>query len=289
MKTTEVFEVRPKTFSPKVEIAGCYVEVDGRLLLLKNADCDSEPGKWGVPAGKLETGEDPAKGAVRELFEESGIIADSNKIVSMGSLFVRKPNIDYIFHLFLVKMEKADVRLSDEHVDYRWISPEDVASVPLMDGAREAYAKYRTILGRKRVAAVVSSYVILRRGDEVLLQLRKNTGYCDGMWSFVAGHVEDGETASMGLKREIFEEIGIELEGAKPVHIMHRKSNRVNIDVFFECWKWTGEIENREVEKCEALEFFPLDRLPENMIEYNGVALRAVLDGCFYSEFGWDK
>ncbi len=287
MKTVEVFDARPKLFNPKVEIAGCYVEKEGRLLLLQNAPNDTEPGKWGVPAGKMELGEDPASGAARELFEETGIAVDAAKLVSMGALYVRKPGIDYVFHLFLARVDSVDVRLSNEHVGYRWVSPEEIGTMPLMAGAMEAYEKYRAVAGRQRVAAVVSSYLVLRKGNEILLGLRKNTGFCDGMWSFVAGHVEDGEPASVALAREVFEEIGIELEDVKPVHVMHRKTNRVSVDVFFECWNWKGKIENRECEKCAGLQFFSLDRLPENMIEYNVVAIRAILDGCSYSEFGW--
>jgi len=55
----------------------------------------------------------------------------------------------------------------------------------------------------------------------VLFQLRKNTGYCDGMWSLVSGHVEDGECATSGMIREAHEEIGITLSTAqiKVVHV----------------------------------------------------------------------
>ena len=42
---------------------------------------------------------------------------------------------------------------------------------------------------------VPAAYVILRRGDEVLLQLRRNTGFRDGHWACAAaGHVEAGES-----------------------------------------------------------------------------------------------
>jgi len=287
MKTVEVFEVQPKLFSPKVEIAGCYVEKAGELLLLQNAANDSEPGKWGIPAGKMEQGEDQASCAARELFEETSIVVDPIKIVSMGALYVRKPTIDYVFHLFLLKLEEAEVHLSSEHVDYRWVSPEEIGIMRLMEGGKEAYYKYRAYAARERARACVSAYLILKREDQILLQLRINTGYCDGMWGFVAGHVEDGEPVSAGLIREVREEIGIELGGFKPVHVMHRKTSRLNIDVFFECLSWTGKIENREVEKCAALQFFSLHALPENLIEYNAFALQSIAAGSFYSEYGW--
>lgn len=158
-----------------------------------------------------------------------------------------------------------------------------------MDGAKAAYDRYKAFGVRKRAGASVNAYLILRKGNEVLLQLRKNTGYMDGMWSFVAGHVEDGESSTGGMLREAKEEIGIKVNGLRVVHIMHRKTNRLNVDVFFEAWEWGGSIMNLEPKKCESLAFFPLEELPANMVEYNREALRDALSGRFYSEVGWEK
>lgn len=144
---------------------------------------------------------------------------------------------------------------------------------------------------KKRNGATVNAYLILRQNDKILLQQRKNTGYCDGMWSLVAGHVEDGESASEGMIREAREEIGIDLhpDQIRAVHVMHRKTNRLNVDVFFECLSWRGEIQNLEPEKCERLEFFPLSSLPANIVDNNETVLRRILEGTFYSELGWKE
>lgn len=146
------------------------------------------------------------------------------------------------------------------------------------------------IITQKRTGASVNSYLILRQKNQILFHLRKNTGYLDGMWSLVAGHVEDGESATTAMIREAREEIGIELSPAeiRVVHIMHRKTNRLNVDVFFDCQSWRGVIQNLEPDKCAKLEFFPLNSLPSNVVDYNDMALRSVLKGDFYSELGWD-
>jgi 8-oxo-dGTP diphosphatase len=142
-----------------------------------------------------------------------------------------------------------------------------------------------------RIGASVNAYLILKQQDAILLHLRKNAGYCDGMWSLVAGHVEDGESATEGMIREAYEEVGISLKPAQiqVVHIMHRKTNRLNVDVFFECKSWQGEIQNREPEKCEKLQFFSLNSFPSNIVDYNAMALRYILEGKFYSELGWKQ
>lgn len=147
----------------------------------------------------------------------------------------------------------------------------------------------RALAAKKRIGASVNAYLILKQEDKILLHLRKNTGYCDGMWSLIAGHVEDGESAAEGMCREAHEEIGIQIEPQKlkAVHVMHRKTNRLNVDIFFECASWEGSIINCEPDKCERIAFFPMDALPLNVVDYNVTALKAILEGNFYSECGW--
>jgi len=46
---------------------------------------------------------------------------------------------------------------------------------------------------------VPAAYLVLRDGHNILLLRRFNTGYEDGKYSMIAGHVEDGETFSTAL------------------------------------------------------------------------------------------
>lgn len=141
-----------------------------------------------------------------------------------------------------------------------------------------------------RLGASVNVYLILRQGENVLLLLRQNTGYYDGFYGLPAGHVENGESATKGMLRETYEEIGITLNPSNlhVVHVMHRQSNRFNVDIFFQPSLWEGKIENREIEKCAFLEFHPLHELPSNTAPYIADALQAISKGIRYSEQGWD-
>lgn len=290
--TAEVHEKEPAGFVSKVQVAACYLEVEGKLLLLQRAQEKFEPGKWGVPAGKLESGETPEEGAKRELFEETGIsIKHQEQIRYLNTLYIRKPEVDYTYHMFKIQLaELPAIHLSDEHLGYTWASLKEIETIPLMDGAKEALCHYKAALPKKRAGASVNAYLILKKDNKVLLHLRQNTGYCDGMWSLVAGHVEDGEPATAAMIREAQEEIGIQLEPSqlKVVHVLHRQTNRLNVDIFFSCSGWQGDIRNCEPEKCEKLEFFSEEALPSNIVEYNRAVLKAVLNGEFYSEEGWE-
>jgi 8-oxo-dGTP pyrophosphatase MutT (NUDIX family) len=139
---TKVYETRPLDFHPRVEVSACYLEWEGKLLLLKIGKHKSEGGKWGVPAGKVEADESPIHAARRELFEETGI--DAPHIRSLGSLYIRKPNFDYVYHLFQVSCDQQPTpRPSAEHEDFCWATAADLQTLPLMDGAPEALHYYR--------------------------------------------------------------------------------------------------------------------------------------------------
>lgn len=56
---------------PKVAV-GLVIARQGQLLLVRRAN-DPEKGKWSVPAGFVDAGEDPARAAEREALEETGL------------------------------------------------------------------------------------------------------------------------------------------------------------------------------------------------------------------------
>lgn len=137
-----------------------------------------------------------------------------------------------------------------------------------------------------------AAYLILQRGDEILMLQRQNTGYQDGNYSFIAGHIELFESATAAVRREALEEAGIVVAPANLefVHIVHRHSedNLLYFDLFFRTTTWTGAIQNMEPEKCCELRWFSWQDLPPNTIPY----IRAVVEQVFvkrapFSEYGW--
>ena len=54
MNRIEVYETKPLDFKSIVDVAACYIEIDGRCLFLERAHGKLEERKWGVPAGKRE-------------------------------------------------------------------------------------------------------------------------------------------------------------------------------------------------------------------------------------------
>jgi len=129
---------------------------------------------------------------------------------------------------------------------------------------------------------VPAAYVLLRRDDQVLLQLRQGTGYRDGHWAAAAaGHVEQGEPVLAAARREAAEELGVLIDAADllPLTVMHRTGGSgrpidERVDFFFGCHAWQGVPRAVEPDKCAGLRWCPLDRLPEPMVPHE----RYVLD-----------
>ncbi len=138
---------------------------------------------------------------------------------------------------------------------------------------------------KERLKACVNVYLVLYEQNKILFSLRQNTGYEDGCYSFVAGHVEEGETPSQAMIREAEEEAGILIAPCdiQVVHAMHRRTNRDNIDLFLACHQWEGQLSNREQLKCGDLTFF--SHPPHHTVEYIKFALDQIRAGNFYSEF----
>jgi 8-oxo-dGTP diphosphatase len=125
--------------------------------------------------------------------------------------------------------------------------------------------------------------------EKILLLRRFNTGYEDGKYSVVAGHLDAGETVTQAAIREANEEIGVILmpQDLQVVHVINRKSEDERIDFFMRVKRWTGEIRNNEPDKCDQLAWFAVEALPTNIIPYVKHAIQSYNRGGYYSEFGW--
>lgn len=143
----------------------------------------------------------------------------------------------------------------------------------------------------ERFKMIVDTHLFFRKGDELLLVRRCNTGYEDGNYGLVAGHVEDGESATAAAVREAKEESGVDIDPAdlvlKAVSHRHHEGDSIRLGVFFEPRRWAGELANMEPDKCDNFRWFPVDSLPPNTIPYIRQAIEAYARGEIYSEFGW--
>ncbi len=139
---------------------------------------------------------------------------------------------------------------------------------------------------------VAAAYLLLLRdgpaGTEVLLHLRQHTGYRDGHWAVLAGHVEHGESVFEAAAREALEESGVTvaLADLEPLCTIHRTvpggaAIDQRADFFLAARTWSGEPRITEPDKAAEMAFFPLSDLPEPCVPHERrVWTRSPRDTC---------
>ena len=143
----------------------------------------------------------------------------------------------------------------------------------------------------ERFKLVSAVHVMLIRDGRLLLLRRYHTGYEDGQYSVIAGHLDGNETVVAAAVREAREEAGIELDAgqARVAAVMHRKADDERIDWFVVAGRWSGEVRITEPEKCDAMTWFALNKLPANVIPYVRRAISNILHGHWFDSYGWDE
>ena len=205
------------------------VREDGRMLLLQRPT-----GTWEPPAGRLSVGEDFREGAVRELYEETGLLVVPDSI--LATWVGRAPSGGLLAAVTYIGRTPGDeVRLSDEHLGYRWVtleewlelpswwSQENIKRVAGRVGALRAVGELREAplpeppevhgdAGVVHANLGAGTVLVNLDGDEpraLLLRRRKPPA---GLWENPGGMLEDGEDFVACARRETFEETGLDAE-----------------------------------------------------------------------------
>ncbi|MHA6485106.1 NUDIX hydrolase [Paenibacillus sp. strain BS8-2] len=151
-----------------------------------------------------------------------------------------------------------------------------------------------TIITKRQPVFYGAVHLLFFKKDEVLLLKRKNTGFEDGKWSVVAGRIDGNEEVKAAAIREAKEEAGVDIDPSdlEVKGVVHRRNQSGAgsewIDFYLVASRWMGEITNMEPHKCEELKWFPLNRLPDEMIEYVRSALNENQDRLWFKSEGWD-
>lgn len=101
----------------------------------------------------------------------------------------------------------------------------------------------------------------IRRGDQVLLARRHDHAHQGGLWEYPGGKLDVGETPEQGLRRELHEELGIDVRACRPlIRIPWTYPDRRVLLEVFTVSEFSGEPHGRE---GQPLQWTDIDRLDE--------------------------
>lgn len=123
----------------RVSIKGMLCR-DGKVLALKSGN-----GIWELPGGGMDFGENVEQAFKREMEEELGFKSVRlGKFINIWSFISMRDGIDHHFIIldFEIFTDEEDIKLSKEHMEYKWIGIEDLDGLDMREGYKESIKKY---------------------------------------------------------------------------------------------------------------------------------------------------
>ncbi|MFD0901097.1 NUDIX hydrolase [Actinomadura sediminis] len=116
---------------------------DGRLLLVLRGRPPGA-GRWSVPGGRVEPGEDDAAAVARELLEETGLRVRAGALV--GTVERAGPGgVVYEIHDYAATVLGGTPRAGDDAADVRWVAPAELPDLPLVPGLLDALTEWGVV------------------------------------------------------------------------------------------------------------------------------------------------
>jgi ADP-ribose pyrophosphatase YjhB (NUDIX family) len=122
---------------PKVAV-GVIIEHVGQLLLVQRK-YNPEQGKWSIPAGFVEGGEDPARAAEREAREETGLIVETTQLLEVIAKSLPNEGADILI-VYRARIVGGALQAGDDAAHAAYFGPDNWPPV--------AFASTRAILAR---------------------------------------------------------------------------------------------------------------------------------------------
>lgn len=105
----------------------CVLREDGKMLIVKRSPGDANnAGKWEWPGGKVERGQQLVQALQMEIDQETGLIVSvTHPVIDYISFIIDKGKYQGLLYLALIsvaRLEGGQLRLSDEHTEYAWVT-----------------------------------------------------------------------------------------------------------------------------------------------------------------------
>jgi 8-oxo-dGTP diphosphatase len=122
------------------KVAAAVIEKEGKILIARRKQGDTQSGKWEFPGGKIEPGETPEACLKRELREELGIEAEVGAFLCSTRFAYLHMAVELLFYRTAYVSGEITLR---EHDRIEWVSPEALTDFDFLEADRPVLEKLK--------------------------------------------------------------------------------------------------------------------------------------------------
>ncbi len=114
---------------------------NGTFLLVKRSNREGKAVQnlWELPGGGVDIGEAPRDAILREICEEIGVVPFDLRPSVVWH--VKRKDGEIVGITYTCRVSSPVIKLSEEHIDYAWVSPDDIEDYNLIGNLRDDLEK----------------------------------------------------------------------------------------------------------------------------------------------------
>jgi len=122
-------------------VAAIISDKNGRILIAKTPKLKNN---WTIPGGHVDFGEKIDEALRREVFEETGLDVQVEKLINICETIISEKNFHIIsFHFLCAPVDSCDLKLDErELTEGKWVSPEEAISEVLLDDFKKSIESF---------------------------------------------------------------------------------------------------------------------------------------------------
>lgn len=134
---------KPTAKTEPVDCVGVICFRGDDVLLIKRGTAPRK-GEWSIPGGRIEAGESERDAALRELFEETAIMAAlEDKVATIDAKF---EDFKYRLHDYAARWISGEPQFGDDAADARFVPPHELDALGMWPKTREVIETARASL-----------------------------------------------------------------------------------------------------------------------------------------------
>ncbi len=128
-----------------MRVVGCFLEYDGKFVLLRRHSHKPDGNTWGLPAGKVDVDETDEDAVIRELREETGYLATPDQLELLDEHQFNMPSgttNDFVSYRIRLSSPHTVALEETAHSAHRWVTPQEAyAMSDLIFGLPEVFRR----------------------------------------------------------------------------------------------------------------------------------------------------